>query len=145
MKKKISINPIIFFILITLLIVSLAINIYYVSALNKDASHTLVGSYGMNQSDTTGTNPYLVFDNLGNYCKYSQQEGVLEEGRYTQDTDKQFSLLGTTGETSKIILQEDGLYYISLSDEPLVTFFPRFYDIPIFIGEWAKEYSGFQK
>ena len=104
-----------------------------------------MGSYGINQTDYLGGNPYLIFDDKGNYCKYTQTDGLLDEGTYTQDTTNQYTLLGAAGNTEKIILDEDGLYYISSNGTPSVVFFPRFSNVPTFIGSWTASWPGWEK
>ena len=141
MKKKISINLIGVIVLIIALIVSLSANILQFAKIPP----TLMGSYGLNQTDYLGENPYLIFDDKGNYCKYTQADGLLDKGTYTQDTTNQYTLIGDTGNTEKIILEEDGLYYISSNGTPSVVFFPRFSNVPTFIGSWAKSWPGWEK
>ena len=145
MKKKISINAITLLVLVIGLVMSLCANVLQFAAANGEKLPILTGSYGHNQIDVEGKNPYLVFDSKGNYCKYSQTDGLLDEGKYTQNTANQYSLTGDSGNTEEIILEENGLYYISSSDVLSVVFFPRFSDVPTFIGQWAESWPGWQE
>lgn len=145
MKKKISINAIMLFVLVIGLVVSLCTNVLQFAAANDEKLPTLTGSYGHNQTDFKGNNPYLVFDGKGNYCKYSQSDGLLDEGKYTQNTANQYFLTGASGNTEEIILEENGLYYITSNGVLSAVFFPRFSDVPTFIGQWAESWSGWQE
>lgn len=131
--------------LLFLCFVSLCANALQFTAANKKPSPVLMGSYGDNQTDFGGKKPYLVFDDQGNYCIYTQTDGLLEEGKYTLDTTTQYSLTGASGNTEKIILEEDGLYCIAADGELSVVFFPRFSDTPMFIGNWTESWTGWHK
>ena len=145
MKKKMSINLIGVIVLVIVLVVSLSANLLQFAMVHRKTPPTLMGSYGSNQPDHLGENPYLIFDDKGNYCKYTQTDGLLDEGRYTQDATNQYTLLGAAGSVEKIILEEDGLYHISFNGTPSVVFFPRFSNIPTFIGSWTASWPGWEK
>ena len=64
--------------LLFLCIVSVCVNVLQFEKANKEPSPIITGSYGENKGDIGGENPYLVFDDRGNYCKYTQTDGLLD-------------------------------------------------------------------
>ena len=129
-------------VLLCLCLVSLCANALQFQAAHQESVLALMGSYGENRSDFNGKNPYLVFDDEGNFCQYTQTDGLLDEGTYTQDTPTQYTLSGTSGHAARIILVEDGLYYTANHSKHIAVFYPRFSHTPMFIGSWTETWPG---
>ncbi len=137
--KKITIYVSVFWMLVALLLVSLFANVILFDRSASQKVPPLAGSYCTNTAASDGV--YLVFDHYGNYCKYTQAQGLLEEGTYEQVNHNQYILTGSTGICSSLLLTHDGVYCAS-TDASLV-YFPRFSDIPTFVGNWREDWAGF--
>lgn len=145
LKKNVSISLPLLWILIGSLLVSIFGNISQFKKANDEKSLKLEGSYCVDASAPGLSMPYLVFDDEGHYCKYTQTEGLLDEGVYTQDSPQQYHLVGKSGFSELIILEEDGVYYISDSEGLSSMFLSRFSDVLVFFSgsspSWAKKQS----
>ena len=137
--KKMTISVLSFWVLVVVLLISLLVNVIQFERLNSEDVLHLVGSYSTNASAADST--YLVFDKNGNYCKYTQNGGLIEEGIYQESGSNQYLLKGNTGSSGSILLTEDGVYYY-VSGEVSPLYFPRFSDTPTFIGNWSENWSG---
>ncbi len=140
MKKKISLSAPLFWILIVALLASLFVNLYQFEKASHVPPLQLPGSYCTNAALPNGT--YLVFDSKGHYCKYTQTDGLLDEGSYAEYNRPQYDLVSKSGSREQVILEGDGLYYIS--QDGVVASMTRFSDIPVFIGQWAEDWPGWQ-
>ena len=139
MQKKVTLTRASLLILVILLAASVIFNVVQLSAAESETPSALRGTYGRNETDTRGTELYYVFDGEGNYCKYTQKDGLLEEGRYTEDAPRQVTLAGNSGTTEKVVLEADGIFCAAYDGELSVLFYPRFSEVPTYIGEWAAD------
>ena len=99
----------------------------------------LKGSYSTEDA-ALGFN--LVFDEQGHFCLYTQEDGLLAEGNYRQRDGQLYDLDSVTGESSSVILEEDGLYYIAESPHG-IDFYSKYSEVPTFTGSWAQDWGHF--
>lgn len=135
MKKKIVVSTPVLALLIAALLVSLVANFIQLGQADSPVLPSITGSYSTNTFSSDST--YLVFEKDNSFTLYNQREGVLEQGKYTESINHQYSLEGNSGTAGTVILTEDGLYYIP--DDASVTFFQRFSDTPTYAGSWTTE------
>lgn len=146
MKKRltISIPMVLFWLLAGVFVLSVCGNIIQFQSAHREKPLELTGSYCTNASAPFGV--YMVFDQKGHYCKYTQTEGLLEEGDYAEgmlQTEAAFNgrqyyqLQEKSGEQKQVILVEDGVY--DVAEDGSVEFYSRFSDVPTYFGGWNKE------
>ena len=95
---------------------------------------------------TPGAGAYLVFDRNGNYCRYTQAQGVFEIGTYAEGGENQISLTASTGAYRCVLRTRDATYLFA--DADLISFTKQS-DIPSFSGragehppEWGPAGTG---
>lgn len=134
--KKVMIPRIAVWGLVVVLLVSCCANMIQLAQWSSGQVLQIPGSYSTNG----GLGTYLVFDQEGNYCKYNQTDGLLEEGVYVTSGDHQYRLEGNQGERGDILLVKDGIYYTDQDDS--LTYAAKFSDIPTFVGNWSLDWEG---
>lgn len=134
--KEVPVCRLVFWGLVVAFCVSCCINLVQLDRWNSSRELSLPGSYSTQGYGSV----YLVLDKKGNYCKYTQQEGLLEEGTYVESGENQYHLEGNAGESGDILLVKDGVYYTS--EDGSLTYAPKFSEIPTFVGNWTQEWEG---
>lgn len=127
-----------------LFFISLILNIYQYSV--DSAIFRIKGTYST-ESSFPGTEEYLVCDDYGNYCRYTQAKGILENGTYAATEQNQFELTSDDGKRSCALLAKDGIYLFS-DDNTLMHYF-NISNILLFVGitgeespSWSAEAKG---
>lgn len=131
-------------ILVTALACSLAFNLVQYAG-EKAPLPPLSGTYRTAET-TPGAGAYLVFDRNGNYCRYTQAQGVFEIGTYAEGGENQISLTASTGAYRCVLRTRDATYLFA--DADLISFTKQS-DIPSFSGragehppEWGPAGTG---
>ena len=106
------------------LIVSLAWNAYFYSRLHG-APPPLRGTYCTDASAPRGV--YLIFDGESRFCRYTQQEGVLDDGTCEEIGEGRYALRSGEGRTFCVLQNHDGVYLFD-GGENYVAFFPKLKD-----------------
>lgn len=101
-------------ILVTALACSLAFNLVQYAA-KKAPLPPLSGTYRTAET-TPGAGAYLVFDRNGNYCRYTQAQGVFEIGTYAEGGENQISLTASTGAYRRVLRTRDATYLFAGED-----------------------------
>lgn len=136
MKKQITIPQTALLVLIIGLLISLILNgLQYGQSTSPVLA--LQGAYSTDAN--TSNSRYLAFDPYGYFCLYSQEEGILEEGNYTQYAENLYELDSISGHHGSILLTDRGVYYSS--ENGILEFYSRFNDIPVFVGDWAEDWD----
>ena len=142
MKNRVSVRSSVLFAMITIIAFSLVMNCFLYLK-EKNGSYgpylSLVGSYCIDPS--ISGQKYLVFDPKGGYCIYTQADGILESGSYTENSPDShcYTLSSDTNETSQLLLTKDGVYVFQ-HEEPL-TLYPKFSDVLAYIGNWTRPWE----
>lgn len=136
LMKEVPVCRLAFWGLVVAFCASCCINLIQLDQWNSSRELSLAGSYSTQAYGSV----YVVFDKYGHYCKYTQQDGLLEEGTYVESGGNQYHLKGNAGESGDILLVKDGVYYTS--EDGSLTYAPKFYDIPVFVGNWTLEWEG---
>ncbi len=136
MKRSVSVSRVLLWVLIGALVLSVLGNVaqYYAATPHKPI---LSGTYTMDAADSR----YLVFDNKGHFCLYTQTDGLLMEGNYTGAQQELYHLDSTSGSRGSVLLTEDGVYYAGADGD--LAWFRRTSDIPVFAGNWAEAWAHF--
>ena len=144
MRKKVYVNQWLLILLVVVACGSIIFNIIQHQDKSGE-SPKLEGSFSTNSS---GMGNNLVFDEDGHFCMYNQEEGLVEEGNYIQQDEMVYILNSVSNRQGSVLIVENGLYYVSLDsvnpiDSRAITFYEKYSDTPVFIGEWADEWGHF--
>ncbi len=110
MKHRISLPLPMVFILAGALMLSLVFNYAQYDLANSPPKSPVMGTY---QAGNTVAAVYLVFDDKGNFCRYTQQNGVLEEGVYLEDSPEQYTLTASNGHLCQAVRTREGIYFFN--------------------------------
>ena len=125
------------------LMVSLAWNVFFYGRIYGPLPH-LRGTYCTDAS--TGLGTYLIFDGEGRFCRYTQQEGVLDDGTCEDLGEGRYALRSGEGRGFCVLQNRDGVYLFD-GEEPYISFFPKLkefgepyllFDIPGQYPDWLK-------
>ena len=89
------------------LMISLMANIYLYQQRNAPLPD-LRGTYCTDASMGLGT--YLIFDGQGRFCRYTQTEGVLDDGTYEELGEGRYALRSQEGRSFCVLQDRDGVY-----------------------------------
>lgn len=103
------------------LMISLAVNVYLYQRRNAPLPD-LRGTYCTDAS--TGLGSYLIFDGERRFCRYTQTEGVLDDGTCEALGEGRYALRSQEGRSFCILQDRDGVYLFS-GEENAVAFFPK--------------------
>lgn len=143
MKQKSSVPSWALLLLGVGLCLSLAGNLYLYTELNRQLP-PLRGTYCTDASIGLGT--YLIFDGEGLFCRYTQTEGVLDDGTCEDLGEGLYALRSKEGGGFCILQDREGVYLFS-GEENSIAFFPKLKelgtayllaDIPGEYPEWLK-------
>ena len=104
----------------------------------------LRGTYCTDASMGLGT--YLIFDGEGRFCRYTQTEGVLDDGTCQDLGEGRYALRSEEGRTFCVLQNLDGVYLFD-GEENTVSFFPKLkksgaaymlFDIPGEYPDWLR-------
>ncbi len=104
----------------------------------------LRGTYCTDASMGLGT--YLIFDGEGRFCRYTQTEGVLDDGTCQDLGEGRYALRSEEGRTFCVLQNWDGVYLFD-GEENTVSFFPKLkksgaaymlFDIPGEYPDWLR-------
>ncbi|MCX4370226.1 MAG: hypothetical protein OSJ58_00205 [Dysosmobacter sp.] len=104
----------------------------------------LRGTYCTDASMGLGT--YLIFDGEGRFCRYTQTEGVLDDGTCQDLGEGRYALRSEEGRTFCVLQNRDGVYLFD-GEENTVSFFPKLkksgaaymlFDIPGEYPDWLR-------
>ena len=138
MRKKVYVNQW----LLTLLVLVACGSIIFNIIQQQDQISKNLKLEGSFSTKSSGMGNNLVFDEYGHFCMYDQEEGLIEEGNYTQQDEMVYILNSVSNHQGSVLIVENGLYYISL-DSAAITFYEKYSDTPVFIGEWVDEWEHF--
>ena len=82
----------------------------------------LRGTYCTDASMGLGT--YLIFDGQGRFCRYTQTEGVLDDGTCQDLGEGRYALRSEEGRGFGAVQNRDGVYLFD-AEENDVSFFPK--------------------
>ena len=122
------------------LMISLMANIYLYQQRNAPLPD-LRGTYCTDASMGLGT--YLIFDGQGRFCRYTQTEGVLDDGTYEELGEGRYALRSQEGRSFCVLQDRDGVYLFD-GEENSVSFFPKLkgfgtaYMLFAIPGEWPE-------
>ena len=122
------------------LMISLMANIYLYQQRNAPLPDLLV-TYCTDASMGLGT--YLIFDGQGRFCRYTQTEGVLDDGTYEELGEGRYALRSQEGRSFCVLQDRDGVYLFD-GEENSVSFFPKLkefgtaYMLFAIPGEWPE-------
>ena len=118
-KQKITAAQWVIIVLGTGLMISLAMNVYLCQPV--PLPH-LRGTYCTDASAGLGT--YLIFDGQGRFCRYTQTEGVLDDGTCQDLGEGRYALCSEEGRGFGVVQNRDGVYLFD-GEENDVSFFPK--------------------
>lgn len=136
MKKKVQIPQYAVILLVISLVLSLTLNVVQ-CVKNMPDTITLSGTYSKNSPNSESI--YMVFDNKGHFCAYTQSSGIIEEGNFIAGEENLYELKGVSGYNGYVVLAEDGVYYSD--DSSTMDYLPLLDDTPTFIGNWVDDWS----
>ena len=136
MKKNVQIPQYAVILLVISLMLSLTVNVVQ-CVKNIHDPITLSGTYSKNSPNAEGI--YMVFDNKGHFCTYTQSSGIIEEGNCVASEENLYKLTGVSGYNGYVVLTENGIYYSV--DSSTMEYLPLLDDTPIFIGNWADNWN----
>ena len=125
------------------LMISLIANVCLYQQRHAPLPH-LRGTYCTDASMGLGT--YLVFDGQGRFCRYTQTEGVLDDGTCQDLGEGRYALRSEEGRTFCVLQNRDGVYLFD-GEENTVSFFPKLkksgaaymlFDIPGEYPDWLR-------
>ena len=125
------------------LMISLIANVYLYQQRHAPLPH-LRGTYCTDASMGLGT--YLIFDGENRFCRYTQTEGVLDDGTCQDLGEGRYALRSEAGRTFCVLQNRDGVYLFD-SEENTVSFFPKLkksgaaymlFDIPGEYPDWLR-------
>ena len=125
------------------LMISLIANVYLFQQRHAPLPH-LRGTYCTDASMGLGT--YLIFDGEGRFCRYTQTEGVLDDGTCQDLGEGRYALRSEEGRTFCVLQNRDGVYLFD-GEENTVSFFPKLkksgaaymlFDIPGEYPDWLR-------
>ncbi|MCI9579490.1 MAG: hypothetical protein HFF98_11690 [Oscillibacter sp.] len=125
------------------LMISLIANVYLLQQKNAPLPH-LRGTYCTDAS--TGLGTYLIFDGESRFCRYTQTEGVLDDGTCRDLGEGRYALRSEGGRTFCVLQSRDGVEFFD-GEELDVSFFPKLkefgdaymlFDIPGEYPDWLK-------
>lgn len=125
------------------LMISMMANIYLYQQRYAPLPH-LRGTYCTNASVPGGV--YLIFDGQGRFCRYTQTEGVLEDGTCRDLGEGRYALRSEGDRGFGVVQNRDGVYLFD-GEEQDVSFFPKLkefgdaymlFDIPGEYPDWLK-------
>ncbi len=125
------------------LMISLIANVYLYQQRHAPLPH-LRGTYCTDASMGLGT--YLIFDGENRFCRYTQTEGVLDDGTCQDLGEGRYALRSEEGRTFCVLQNRDGVYLFD-SEENTVSFFPKLkksgavymlFDIPGEYPDWLR-------
>lgn len=137
MNRKIEFSKIGLWALLAVLLVSLVGNCIQYGRAYDDKMIPLQGFYSSDAG--AGNGPYFAFDSKGHFCMYRQDQGVLEEGNYTEYGKNLYKLESTAGRCSSILLADEGVYYSS--GDGILVHYLKTNDVPVFVGDWVKNWE----
>ena len=103
------------------LMISLIANVYLFQQRHAPLPH-LRGTYCTDASMGLGT--YLIFDGQGRFCRYTQTEGVLDDGTCEDLGEGRYALCSEEGRGFGVVQNRDGVYLFD-GEENDVSFFPK--------------------
>ncbi len=103
------------------LMISLIANVYLFQQRHAPLPH-LRGTYCTDASMGLGT--YLIFDGQGRFCRYTQTEGVLDDGTCQDLGEGRYALCSEEGRGFGVVQNRDGVYLFD-GEENDVSFFPK--------------------
>jgi hypothetical protein len=95
-------------------------NIFYISEEKSNQKNFLLGTFQLKEVNNTIC--FLADDN-NNSCKYSQANGIIENGRYKQLENNVYYLVSDNGKVSIAFLEKEGMNCWELDDKD-----PVFYE-----------------
>lgn len=112
MNKNIKIlsKSIVKYLFITGLICSIIGNIILYKMSTEKSSLLLKGTY---QTDIDRYKTYILLDNQNNFCRYTQEDGVLDSGTYSLTNSTYYTFYTTDGSIFYMLPSENGFGYIS--------------------------------
>lgn len=125
------------------LIISLAWNVYFYGRIYGPLP-PLRGTYCTDAAAGLGT--YLIFDGEDRFCRYTQTEGVLDEGSCEDLGEGRYALRSGEGRTFGVLQNREGVYLFD-GEENYVAFFPKLkklgtayllFDIPGGYPDWLR-------
>ena len=121
MKYKLTAAQWVIIILGIGLILSLGWNAYFYNRIYGPLP-PMRGTYCTNASASRGT--YLIFDGEGRFCRYTQEEGVLDDGTCEEIGENRYALVSDAGRTFGILRNREGVYLFD-GEENYISFFPK--------------------
>lgn len=94
----------------------------------------------------TGLGTYLIFDGESRFCRYTQREGVLDNGTCEDLGEGRYALRSEEGGEFCVLQNREGVYLFD-GEENYVSFFPKLkklgeaymmFDIPGEYPDWLK-------
>lgn len=138
MKQKITAAQWVIIVLGTGLMISLAVNVYLCQSVPLPR---LRGTYCTDASAGLGT--YLIFDGQGRFCRYTQTEGVLDDGTCEDLGEGRYALRSDGWQGFAVLRDREGAHLFDGADSS-AAFFERmgeFYAMPQIPGgypDWLK-------
>ena len=103
MKKKVYVNQWLLILLVLVACGSIIFNIIqHQDKFSKNLK--LEGSFSTNSS---GMGNNLVFDKYGHFCMYDQEDGLIEEGNYTQQDEMVYILNSVSNRQGSVLIVEN--------------------------------------
>lgn len=121
MKRRLSVPNWALLLLSVGLCLSLAGNLYLCAELNRQPP-PLRGTYCTNASAPGGQ--YLLFDGGGHFCRYTQEDGVLDDGTCEDAGEGRYALRSQEGRGFCVLRDREGVYLFD-GGENTVVFFPK--------------------
>ena len=122
------------------LMISLIANVYLLQQRNAPLPH-LRGTYCTDAS--TGLGTYLIFDGESRFCRYTQTEGVLDDGTCEDLGEGRYALRSDGWQGFAVLRDREGVHLFDGADSS-AAFFERmgeFYAMPQIPGgypDWLK-------
>ena len=122
------------------LMISLMANIYLYQQRNAPLPD-LRGTYCTDASAPGGV--YLIFNGESRFGRYTQTEGVLDDGTYEELGEGRYALRSQEGRSFCVLQDRDGVYLFD-GEENSVSFFPKLkefgtaYMLFAIPGEWPE-------
>ncbi len=139
MTKRERWTALVLFLLLAVLIISLAGNLLLWQRLTGQRELPLTGTF---QTGSGSQGSCFLFRD-GNYCLYTQQDGVLQQGTVSAKGAGLYTLLDDGGGEGYLLRSHDGVYFVGGGEDAvLYTQLGQFLAMPSIPGgypEWCRQ------
>ena len=118
-RKRIQ-NKIIKYLFVTCLVCSMMINLILYTKLHEKKPQLYKGTY---QTEIGKPRIYLLLDGQKNFCRYTQEKGVIDSGTYYLTNSTYYTFNTSAGNIFYMFPSEDGFAYVSNECKETITYY----------------------